>query len=173
MKTGSHTAVAAALLFLAVGSASAAVTVTFTNPDKYSDMPQFDSDKTRVLAGLETHFKTLAAGLPPGQDLKVEVLDVDLAGRIDPMRTTQDLRILRGQADWPKMKLHYSLEEQGKVVKSGTDNISDMTYMDHLNRYNGSDALRYEKKMIDDWFKNTVSARQVMGVPTSNTAAVK
>ncbi len=173
MKSRSQLAVAAALALLAAGSASAAVTVTFANTDKYSDMPQFEGDKKTVMDGLESHFKTLAAGLPPGHDLKVEVLDVDLAGRLDPMRTTRDLRILRGQADWPKMSLRYSIEQEGKVVKAGTDNIADMTYMDHLNRYNRSDSLRYEKKMIDDWFKNTVSARQVMGVPSANNAAAR
>jgi hypothetical protein len=173
MKSGIHYAVAAALSLLAAGSASAAVTVTFVDTDKYSDMPQFDGDKKRVLDALETHFKTLAAGLPPGQDMKVEVLDVDLAGRIDPMRNPHDIRILRGMADWPKMKLRYSIEEQGKVLKSGSESIADMTYMDHLNRYNSSDALRYEKKMIDDWFKSTVSARQVMGVPSANSSAAR
>jgi hypothetical protein len=173
MKTATHLAVAAALSLLAAGSACAAVTVTFIDTDKYSDMPQFDGDKQRVLDALESHFKTLAGGLPPGQDLKVEVLDVDLAGRIDPMRTTHDIRILRGQADWPKMKLRYSIEQQGKVIQSGSESISDMTYMDHLNRYNNSDSLRYEKKMIDDWFKATVAARQVMGAPSSNSAAVR
>lgn len=171
MNTGTHFAAAAALSLLAAGSAVAAVTVTFVDTDKYTDMPQFEGDKKRVLDGIESHFKTLAAGLPPGHDMKVEVLDVDLAGRLDPMRTSPDVRILRGQADWPRMKLRYSIELQGKVVKSATESISDMTYMDHLNRYNGSDALRYEKKMIDDWFKNTVSARQVMGVPSVNSAA--
>ncbi len=173
MKTRSHLATAAALLLLAAGSATAAVTVTFVNVDKYSDMPHFDGDKKTVLDGLENHFKTLAAGLPAGHDLKVEVTDVDLAGRIDPMRTHRELRILRGQADWPKMSFRYVIEQQGKVVKSGTESIADMTYMDHLNRYNNSDALRYEKKMIDDWFKGTVSARQVMGVPSVNSAAVR
>ncbi len=173
MKTGFHHAAAAALLLAVAGSATAAVTVTFVNVDKYTDMPNYEGDKKTVLDGLESHFKTLAAGLPAGQDLKVEVFDVDLAGRLDPMRTTRELRILRGQADWPRMSLRYTIEQGGKVIKSGTDNIADMTYMDHLNRYNGSDALRYEKKMIDDWFKNTVSARQVMGVPSANSAAAR
>ncbi len=170
MKIGSHTAVAAALLVLAAGSASAAVTVTFTNADKYTDMPGFESDKKDLMQGLETHFKTLAEGLPPGHDMKVEVLDVDLAGHLEMDRHPRDIRVLRGKADWPKMSIRYSIEENGKVVKSGTENISDMTYMNHLNRYSGSDTLRYEKKMIDDWFKNTVSARQVMGVPSANSA---
>jgi hypothetical protein len=30
-----------------------------------------------------------------------------------------------------------------------------MSYLQRINRYSTSDALRYEKKMIDDWFENT------------------
>ncbi len=161
-----------AALLLAAGTACAAVTVTFSNIDKYTDMPRFDRDRQEVLNHIEDHFKKLAAGMPAGQDLKVDVLDVDLAGRIPPHRT-EDIRVLKGMADWPRMTLRYSIEENGKVLASGTDSIADMTYMDHLNRYSRSDALRYEKKMIDDWFKTTVSARQVMGQPSGTSAAAR
>jgi hypothetical protein len=172
MKPNTRPLALAALLLLAVGSASAEVTVTFTNTDKYTDMPRFEREKQAMLGQIEKHFKTLAQGLPSGQDLKVDVLDVDLAGRIDPMRM-DEIRILRGMADWPRMSLHYSIEAGGKVIASGTDNITDMTYLDHINRYDRGDSLRYEKKMIDDWFKQTVSARQVMGQPSVSSAAVR
>ncbi len=163
--------VAAALWLISAGSAAAAVTVTFLNVDNYAEMPRYDGDKQAILNGLETHFKTLAAGLPAGQDMKVEVLDLGMAGRIDPMHRMYDIRVLRGQADWPKMKLRYTIEEQGKVIKSGEESISDMTYMEHLNRYWRSDSLRYEKRMIDDWFKKTVPVQQVGGVPSANNSA--
>lgn len=165
--------VAAALWLLSAGSAAAAVTVTFVDVDKYSDMPRNDGERQAILNGLETHFKTLAAGLPSGQDLKVEVLDLDLAGRIEPNRTLYDIRILRGKTDWPRMKLRYTIEEQGKLIKSGEEDIADMMYMEHLNRYSKSDTIRFEKRMLDDWFKTIVAARQVGGVPSGTNSAAR
>ena len=34
-----------------------------------------------------------------------------------------------------------------------------MSYLQHINRYSNNDALRYEKRMIDDWFKNTFGVK--------------
>ena len=34
-----------------------------------------------------------------------------------------------------------------------------MSYLQHINRYSRNDALRYEKRMIDDWFKNTFGVK--------------
>jgi hypothetical protein len=141
-----------ALLCAAAGSAMAATSVTFVAPEKYSDLPFNNYDRERVLQDLERHFAKLGASLPAGENLKVEVLDVDLAGREEPHRGVDELRVMRGMADWPRMTLRYSIEADGKVVKSGQDSLADMTYTDHLNRYSRSDSLRYEKKMIDDWF---------------------
>jgi hypothetical protein len=65
----------------------------------------------------------------------------------------RDIRVLRGGADWPTMELQYSLEQDGKVLASGTDRLSNMMYLDRMNRYTDSDTLRYEKPMVDEWFK--------------------
>ena len=56
------------------------------------------------------------------------------------------------------MELQYRLEQDGQVVASGSDRLSNMTYLDRLNRYAGSDTLRYEKPMLDEWFKKTFGA---------------
>ena len=139
--------------------ANAGVTVTFTLPDNYTDMP-FDSyDKDRVMKDLQQHFGKLAATLPAGQELKVDVLDIDLAGRIEPRaRTAHDLRILRGTTDWPAITLRYTLELQGKVLKTGEDRLTDMAYLMGFNHYNSGESLRYEKRMLDQWFKKTLVA---------------
>ena len=146
----------AALALLASSSAWAGVQVNFSKPDDYSDMPFSTRDREQILAGLAEHFQLLGKGLRPGQDLKIEVTDVDLAGREDPMRRgTMDVRVMDGRTDWPRMRLRYVLEQDGKVIASGNAALSDMSYLQRINRYSSSDALRYEKKMIDDWFENT------------------
>ena len=146
----------AAVLALEAGGAGAAVTVTFPKSESYIDMPFSASDKDRVIKELQSHFDKLGAKLPPGQDLTVEVLDIDLAGRIEPQfRFGNDVRILKGRADWPVIQLRYRIESQGKVLRSGDARVDDKSYLDRFNRYSANESLRYEKRMLDDWF-NTV-----------------
>jgi len=147
----------ASMLALAVGSAGAAVTVSYVAPDKFSDIPFVPWEREETLKQLTDHFTKLGNSLPPGQDLRVEVLDVDLAGRAIPsVRAGRDIRVMRGQADWPRMQLRFSLEQNGQVLKSGEAQLSDMNYLDHHTRYFDSEPLRYEKQMIDDWFEKTI-----------------
>jgi hypothetical protein len=144
-------------LFALAGSASAAVTVTYVEPDKFTDVPFASWEREDTLKQLTEHFTWLGNSLPPGQDLRIEVLDVDLAGRAIPnARTGRDIRVLRGRADWPRMTLRFSLEQNGQVLKSGEAQLSDMTYLDHTTRYFDTEPLRYEKQMIDDWFEKTI-----------------
>lgn len=147
----------AGLFALVAGSAGAATTVTYVQPDKFSDVPFVPWEREDTLKQLSDHFIKLGNSLPPGQDLRVEVLDVDLAGRLIPSaRLGRDLRIMRGRADWPRIELRYSLEQNGQVIKSGEAQLSDMNYLDHVSRYFDSEPLRYEKQMIDDWFEKTI-----------------
>lgn len=144
---------AGATLAMGAINAGAVVTVTFTKPEGYRDMPYALRDKEQVMKDLQKHFDKLGAKLPQGQDLNVEVLDIDLAGRIEPqLRLGQDIRILKGGADWPTIQLRYSIESQGKVLRNGEARVADMSYINHLNRYAASEPLRYEKRMLDDWF---------------------
>jgi hypothetical protein len=118
-------------------------------------MPFAQSDRERVLKELTEHFEWLGKRLPAGQELRVEVLDFDMAGRMLPsIRGRQELRIVKDGADWPRMEVRYELLSNGQVIASGQDKLSDMNYIysDRINRYGDSDLLRYEKKMIDEWF---------------------
>ena len=147
----------AGMFALAAGSAGAAVTVSYVAPDKFTDLPFVPWEREETLKQLTDHFTKLGNSLPPGQDLRVEVLDVDLAGRAIPsVRAGRDIRVMRGQADWPRMQLRFSLEQNGQVLKSGEAQLSDMNYLDHHTRYFDSEPLRYEKQMIDDWFEKTI-----------------
>lgn len=157
MKTNMRSLVLASLLALAATGASAATTVNYIKPDKFTDMPFDPTDRADVLRQFTDHFNELGKALPPGQDLHIDVLDIDLAGREIPSpRAGHDIRIMKGRADWPRMHLHYSVEQNGQVIKSGDAQLQDMDYQNHLNRYFDSDPLRYEKQMIDDWFEKAI-----------------
>lgn len=154
--------VASALAFVALTTfsptASAAVVVTFTKADQYVDLPFMLSDREDVLKTLKQHFEKLGTKLPAGQDFNVEVLDVDLAGRLEPskMGTGSELRVLRGGADWPMIELRYRIESGGKTLRAGEARVTDLNYLRHLNRYSAGETLRYEKAMLDDWFTKEI-----------------
>ena len=142
---------------LLAGVAQAAVTVKYEKPDDFLDMPRSERDRDQILKDITAHFESLGKELPAGQDLRVTVTDLDLAGRLEPRRWAVDeIRIMRGGADWPRMTVAWTLEQNGNVLRSGTDEASNMNYQQRMTRYFSSDALRYEKQMIDDWFHKSI-----------------
>jgi hypothetical protein len=152
--------VAAGLVVLSAGSASAGVTVAYSHPEKFPDMPFSPTDRERVLGDLTDYLVSLGKRLPPDQELRLTVLDLDLAGTIrHSFRGREDLRVVRGGADWPRMVVRYELVSNGQVIAQGEDKLADMAYTDRINRYGDGDTLRYEKRMIDDWFTKKFAAR--------------
>ena len=148
------------MLLMATGSTFAGVTVTFTNSGMYSDVPFAPWERKEVLDDLTEHFQKLAATLPAGVDMNVEILDIDLAGRVHHRRAN-DLRVLRGGADWPMIHLRYSIVQNGAVIASGEERLRDMMYMDRLrSHYSSGESLRYEKHMIDEWFTKKIAPKR-------------
>ncbi|KAB8050469.1 MAG: DUF3016 domain-containing protein [Janthinobacterium sp.] len=148
------------LALLASSAAWAGTEVRFSKPDQFTDIPFNPQERDEVLKELGRHFEKLGASLPPGQTLKIDVTDVDLAGRENPsLRAGRDIRVLNGRADWPRIRLHYVLEQDGKVIRSGDAALSDMSYMSRVNRYFSDEKLRYEKLMIDDWYADTFGVK--------------
>jgi Protein of unknown function (DUF3016) len=159
MKTSKAIFSVLSITALSITSVFAATTVNYIEPDKYSDMPFSSWDKERVQKALTEHFEKLGAKLPSGQNLKIDVTDIDLAGNPEPgAHRPNDFRILRGRADWPRISFRYSVESQGGVVKSGEASVADMNYLQSFNRYSSNEYLRYEKRMLDEWFKKEVLA---------------
>ncbi len=147
----------AAVLSLGATVASAAATVTYVNPTKMTDVPRFASDRESMEADLLEHFNTLSAKLPAGQSLKVEIIDIDLAGDVFPRVPIQDVRVMKGRADWPLIHLRYSVEQDGKVLSSGERRLTDPDYLNGFNRY-GREIYAHEKQLLDDWFRKDFAA---------------
>jgi len=142
----------------AAAGALAGVDVRFVSPDKFIDIGRDEAQQQQVLQGLESHLKVAGDKRVSGsQSLLIEVLDVNLAGEERPIPSRGSmLRVLRG-ATPPSMQVRYTLSEGGVVLRSGESRLNDLGYQDGINRYQGSDALRYEKAMIDDWFRTEFS----------------
>jgi len=103
-----------AMLLVAAMPAGAAVTVSF-GPGPYSDIGPPGAESEKVKDELARHLQALGARYLAQQDnLRIEVLDVDLAGELQMTRSGRDIRIARGQADFPRIKLRYTLEAGAK-----------------------------------------------------------
>ena len=150
----------ATLTLATAASASAAtVDVRFVNPSDYTDAGTSVWDEGPNTHILARHLQRLGQQyLPADHQLKIDVLDVDLAG------TTRDggrqaLRIVRGGADFPRMHLRYTLEAPGRAPVTGEEHLSDLTYTAGRAQYRASrEALYYEKRMLEDWFRQRFAA---------------
>jgi hypothetical protein len=154
------------LLLLSVclwmSSAGATVTVSFTDPASYTDIGWYRDEPNAEMKEIEAHLKQLGEGyLPPNQLLKIEVLDIDLAGYVNlSSRPGHDVRILRGKADWPRVKVHYVLEADGRILADQQESVADMGYLQHPNRHYSGGSLPYEKQMLYDWFRLRFAAQE-------------
>lgn len=156
-----------ALVLLAAGASAWAgdASVVFVQPEQFRDagyaraLPS-DRDRAVVLRDVEQHLKQLATrGLPAGESLAIEVLDIDLAGHFEPMRRAgPDVRIVR-DVTWPRIQLRYALSRDGQVVDRGEEAVTDMNFLMAVNRYASEDRLRYERAMLDAWFEKRFARR--------------
>jgi Protein of unknown function (DUF3016) len=157
------------LLGLALGVASGAATakgsveVSFEKPAEFSDIGRNAFDRERAQKSLADHLQSLGAQLPDGQSLQVMVLDVDLAGELRHFGSNE-VRVLRGRADAPHIKLRYKLQDtqtsESRVLKSGDATVSDLGYF--FNTHATSDRygdLPFEKRMLQQWFTNNFGAK--------------
>jgi hypothetical protein len=144
-------------LFAGVASAVSAgtVDVSFVNPSSFEDAGTTSWEEQANLNALAAHLAALGQRLLPAHHtLKVEVLDVDLAGSVRPSRGGSSVRVLRGGADWPRIKLRYVLQAEGKTVSQGEEWVADTDYARGVaSAYRDSPSLFYEKRMLDAWFK--------------------
>jgi hypothetical protein len=133
--------------------AAGQVEVAWIEPDHFADAGRSVIDRERTMSALGDHLKRWARLLPDGQTLKLEVLDLNLAGEIEPYGWHQ-VRVLRGRADWPQMKLRYTLQNQGNTLKAGDADLADM----HYRLGDRTSELAFEKRMLDQWFKKTIAS---------------
>jgi len=132
------------------------VEVSFIQPERFVDAGRGEVERERTLKSLREHLSSFAARLPDAQTLRVEVLDVDLAGEQNPT-SLRDTRVLRGRADGPHIKLRWSLEEGGRALRSADETLSELHYFFAKPAVERYGDLPYEKRMLDQWFQDKVA----------------
>lgn len=148
--------------------ADAAVAVTFVHPETYTDAGLYRAYSPRsrepAMEGIRRYLEGLGErALAPDQRLSIEVLDIDLAGRFESWRpAAYDVRFMTS-ITWPRIKLRYTLEHNGRVVDRAEESVQDMNYLAQAPYYGPTDPLRYEKAMLLNWFKARFVRRDVPG----------
>jgi hypothetical protein len=143
-----------AVTTFASAQAAGTVDVSFVDPARFSDAGASDWEERANLGKLSEHLRQLGQQhLKSGQVLKIDVLDVDLAGEMRPSRRIADLRISKGMADWPKISVRYVLQADGQASRSGEEIIGDMSYQQRGADHQRFEPLRREKQMLERWFK--------------------
>jgi hypothetical protein len=146
-----------AALALAALPGHATTIVTFVDPDRYTDVSNQRWEAQSTLDALEAHMKKLGDKyVGPNDTLRIDVLDIDLAGWARwGGRAPNEVRVVRGKADFPAMRIRYTLESGGRTQRSAEVSISDPMYTGHAIGRASNEPYYYEKRMLDDWFRST------------------
>lgn len=155
MQTPAWKAAAAIIFTVASASAGAEANVSYLNTAEMTDVPRHPKDLESMEYTFTELLKQLSNRLPAGQVLKVEFLDIDLAGDVFPRVPVRDIRVTKGQADWPRIHLRYSIEQDGKVLRGGESKLADPNYQMGVNMYS-QELYAYEKQMLDAWFRKEI-----------------
>lgn len=137
----------------------ARITAEYVGAEKFTDFRDsiMESEKARasLMAQLNEHLASLGKFLPEGQRLELRFTDIDLAGDYEPWRGPDfdDIRIMK-DIYIPRMKIDYKLlDASGAVIRSGSERISDMSYLMSVRMIPDNDPLRYDKNMLTDWIR--------------------
>lgn len=147
---------------LAAGAVQAAgLELSYKQPERFADAGDGPLERERNLAELESYLRAQAERrLPATQKLSIELLDLNLAGDVKPVgRNMERLRVIK-QVDWPSLEMRYVLSEGDKILREAKVRLADMSFMDRGGslQHASSEPLRYEKRMLDDWFDQEFGA---------------
>jgi hypothetical protein len=147
-------------------SAMAAVTVTFSNRDHYTDAgPERGPEREHVLHELDAMFQEFGRRyLFTTDKLSIEVLDIDLAGRDEPwLPGVYGRRSDRRSATaytGPRIALRYTLQTRNEPPATFEEIVSDRSYLDLPIGSVSHDRLSYERAMLERWFRDRFVYRQ-------------
>lgn len=152
MRLRSLLRIALPVFCLAALPAMASVVVSFPGSERYTDIGPKGIAAEEKLAELQRHLQHLGDRyLSPQQTLRIDVLDIQLGGTRNVGR--DDIRVQRGRADWPVIRVRYTLETPGRAPQSGEETLSDTTFVFVPDKTKETQALYYEKRMLEGWFK--------------------
>ena len=144
--------------------ASGPVSVSWNDPAMFMELRhsinRCDAARGHWLTDLAMHLRKQAERrLGPGERLDLTIVDVDRAGDYEPGQNVAlyDTRILRDIYP-PRMTVQFRHYGAGSaVIAEGERKLTDLAYLTGINPINSTDALRYEKRMIDTWLRRELA----------------
>ena len=129
--------------------------VSWINPQRFADIGVSQGEDRNNMRTLANYLQVLAQRtLPRDQVLKVEVLDVDLAGTVGFSRRGSAVRVVHDRADYPRITLRYSLADaRGRVIRTAEESIVDQDFTRGIDGAHDWSDLYYEKHMLRNWFR--------------------
>lgn len=150
------------LLTLALPAHSSEVDIQWQEPEKYTDIrPSHSSRKkfqARVFKHLGEEFQEVAAQLPEGYSLSINVTNVDLAGdvRFNFGTVMREIRIMTDIYS-PKLNFSYEVKDaNNETVAAGEEKIRDMNYLQRVRSLR-SEPFKYERDMIKNWYRKDLA----------------
>jgi len=138
----------------------AAVTVEWVSPENFKDAysSSIKSDKSRqvVLDDLQKFIEAQAsAELAEGQNLKISVTEVDLAGEYEPWIGNGDMRIMR-DTYFARIDFTYELSDAaGTIVKQGSAKLVNKLIAKPVMP-DRDEMEPYLRDSIREWFRSTL-----------------
>jgi hypothetical protein len=153
---------AGALLGLAVlgaaggAAATGRVEVRYATAERFTDAGFGARELERTQRVLSNHLARLAAQLPDGQLLKVEVRDIDLAGELESVAFDR-VRVLGRAPDRPRLDLRFELQADGRVLDQGEAVLTDLAYLERSVGPQRGEPLSHERRLLDEWFAERIA----------------
>lgn len=151
---------------MAQGTQTLQVQVHFDHPEHFRDARLDRAGYARgaddyVLKTLTHHLQKLGQRyLQPGQQLVIDIHDIDLAGGFEPWHVNAyNVRFMR-ETTWPTIDLSYTFSQPGKPDQHAQERVSDKMYLSRPGRVaSSSERLYAEKAMLADWFRQRFAAQ--------------
>lgn len=137
------------------------VEVEWKSPENYRDIDHGTTQskkkfRKRLFDIIERRFEENMEPFSDKYNLKVTMLDVDLAGQIS-RGLTQEIRMVHDH-DFPRLHFYIIVENKnGEIVLQGEQNIKERKDKHKSFRMRGSQSEFYlEKDLIDTWFEKAL-----------------
>jgi hypothetical protein len=148
--------------------AQTAVEIEWDKPEKYRDVRPSNESRKRfretTFERINEYMNELASALPDNNKLLMKVSELDLAGRVLPASfaglgmSGSNVRVVKS-IDIPRINFSYQLlGASGEVLQEAKVELKDMSFLDRSNHMFRSEALRYEKNMLQRWFNTEFEA---------------
>jgi len=139
-------------LLASAGAQAGSVQVSYADTSKFTDFGETSWDRDRHQKELTQFLQSWGKRLAPGQELLIDVRDVNLAGELEWLGAyAQRLRIMR-TVTLPSIELNVELKEGGKLLRQERVELRDFDYLNGSGLRWRGELLAHEKAMLERWF---------------------